>query len=355
MSHQTGIKANDALKKVFAKCRDGKIRVLKVSIENEELVPTTSSKPVGKWQNDYDKMVKPLVEENQPAYILYRLDTKSSDSGYDWLLISWTPDTAPVRQKMLYASTKATLKQEFGSASIKEELHGTVLEDITLDGYHKQKKNDAAPVPLTSAEEELAEMKKSIVHTDYSVETRHQTLSGIAFPVTDEAKQALTCDDYNYVQLRIDLDEEKIHLVTAATDVSIDKLPTKVPSDCARYHLYTFKHTHEGDLLSLKVFIYSMPGYNCSIKERMLYSSCKAPLIEFINSLGVEIAKKLEVTSGEELGEILEDSPLEILSKSTGPSTPATPGTPSTPCGPPNSINHKNHKKSKPKRSCVIS
>lgn len=28
------ITANDALKKLFAKCRDGKIRVLKVSIEN---------------------------------------------------------------------------------------------------------------------------------------------------------------------------------------------------------------------------------------------------------------------------------------------------------------------------------
>lgn len=28
--------ANDALKKLFAKCRDGKIRVLKISIENGE-------------------------------------------------------------------------------------------------------------------------------------------------------------------------------------------------------------------------------------------------------------------------------------------------------------------------------
>jgi len=28
---------------------------------------------------------------------------------------------------MLYASTKATLKQEFGSAKIKEELHGTSM------------------------------------------------------------------------------------------------------------------------------------------------------------------------------------------------------------------------------------
>lgn len=42
------------------------------------------------------------------------------------MLISWSPDDAPVRHKMLYASTKATLKQEFGSGQIKEELHGTV-------------------------------------------------------------------------------------------------------------------------------------------------------------------------------------------------------------------------------------
>lgn len=305
MSHQTGIKANDALKKLFSKCRDGKIRVLKVSIENEELTPAASSKPINKWQDDYDKMIKPLIIENQPAYILYRLDTKSPDSGYDWLFISWSPDTAPVRQKMLYASTKATLKQEFGTASIKEELHGTVPEDITLEGYHKYKRNNAAPAPLTTAEEELAELRKNTVTTDYSVETRHQTLSGVAFPVTDEAKQAITelgKGIHEYVQLKIDLEEEKIHLVMAC-DISLDKLPTKVPSDSARYHLYNFKHTHEGDYMECIVFIYSMPGYSCSIKERMLYSSCKAPLLELIQSLGVTITKKLEIDDGRELTE----------------------------------------------------
>lgn len=41
------------------------------------------------------------------------------------------------------------------------------------------------------------------------------------------------------------------------------------------------------------VFIYSMPGYNCSIRERMLYSSCKNPLIEVITSLGLDIVKKV--------------------------------------------------------------
>lgn len=152
---------------------------------------------------------------------------------------------------MLYASTKATLKQEFGTASIKEELHGTVPDDVSLEGYHRHKRNDAAPAPLTTAEEELAELKKSTVHTDYSVETRQQTLSGVAFPVTDEAKQAITSLGkglHEYVQLKIDMEEEKIHLVMAG-EVSLDKLPTKVPADSARYHLYNFKHTHEGDYM----------------------------------------------------------------------------------------------------------
>lgn len=42
------------------------------------------------------------------------------------------------------------------------------------------------------------------------------------------------------------------------------------------------------------VFIYSMPGYKCSIKERMLYSSCKNPLVDMVeNNLQIEIEKKV--------------------------------------------------------------
>lgn len=78
------------------------------------------------WDKDFDKLIVPLIEENQPCYILYRLDTKNT-SGYEWLFVSWSPDTAPIRQKMLYASTKATLKQEFGTSQILDELHGTSL------------------------------------------------------------------------------------------------------------------------------------------------------------------------------------------------------------------------------------
>lgn len=56
----------------------------------------------------------------------FRFDSKNETGGHDWLLIFWSPDDAPVRQKMLYASTKSTLKQDFGSGQIKEEIHATV-------------------------------------------------------------------------------------------------------------------------------------------------------------------------------------------------------------------------------------
>ena len=43
----------------------------------------------------------------------------------------------------------------------------------------------------------------------------------------------------------------------------------------------------------ISVLIYSMPGYKCSVKERMLYSSCKAPFIESVQQLNIEVVKSV--------------------------------------------------------------
>ena len=40
-------------------------------------------------------------------------------------------------------------------------------------------------------------------------------------------------------------------------------------------------------------FIYTMPGYNCSIKERMLYSSCRNAVVESLEIDGIQIVKKV--------------------------------------------------------------
>ncbi|XP_059367043.1 twinfilin-1-like [Carassius carassius] len=303
MSHQTGIQATGEVKEIFAKARNGEYRLIKVVIENEKLVLGGSKRAAKKWDQEWDSCVLPLVEDDMPSYLLYRLDT-TNNQGYEWIFLAWSPDHSPVRQKMLYAATRATLKKEFGGGHIKEEIFGTVKDDVSLNGYKKYLSSQAAPLPLTAAEEELRQIKLNELQTDIHVDTKQQTLQGVAFPMQREAIQALEQfreRRINYVQLEIDFPKESIKLSSTAP-TELKDLPKRIPNDAARYHFFLYKHSHEGDYLESTVFIYSMPGYKCGIKERMLYSSCKNPLIDTVErNLGIEIAKKLEIDNGDVL------------------------------------------------------
>ncbi|XP_030310264.1 twinfilin-1 isoform X1 [Calypte anna] len=303
MSHQTGIQASESVKNIFVGARNGQYRLLKIIIDNEQLIVGSSRQPVGSWEKDYDAFVLPLLEDKQPCYILYRLDSQNAQ-GYEWIFIAWSPDYSPVRQKMLYAATRATLKKEFGGGHIKDEVFGTVQDDVSLNGYKKYLISQSCPAPLTAAEEELRQIKINEVQTDVGVDTKHQTLQGVAFPIAKEAIQALDKlknKKLNYVQLQIDMKNETIMLANTL-HTELKDLPRRIPKDAARYHFFLYKHSHEGDYLESIVFIYSMPGYTCSIRERMLYSSCKSPLLEIVErQLWMPIIRKIEIDNGDEL------------------------------------------------------
>ncbi|XP_030356326.1 twinfilin-2 isoform X4 [Strigops habroptila] len=333
MTHQTGIHATTELRDFFAKARNGSVRLIKVIIEDEQLVLGAHKELSRRWDADYDAFVLPLLDEQQPCYMLYRLDSQNAQ-GYEWLFISWSPDSSPVRLKMLYAATRATVKKEFGGGHIKDEMFGTVKEDVSLSGYQKHVSSCSAPAPLTAAEQELQQIRinedscsqdsstemmvggccccpslveypdPEEVKTEISVESKHQTLQGLAFPLQLDAQQAIQAlkqKKINYIQLKLDLERETIDLVhTSPTEIA--DLPKRIPQDSARYHFFLYKHSHEGDYLESVVFIYSMPGYKCSIKERMLYSSCKSRLLDTVEQeFCLEIAKKIEIDDGAEL------------------------------------------------------
>lgn len=112
------------------------------------------------------------------------------------------------------------------------------------------------------------------------MESKHQTLQGLAFPLQLDAQQAIQAlkqKKINYIQLvspwhgspctskqpllwhfcsllslsvnqKLDLERETIDLVhTSPTDIS--DLPKRIPQDSARYHFFLYKHSHEGDYL----------------------------------------------------------------------------------------------------------
>ena len=107
---------------------------------------------------------------------------------------------------MLYASTKATFKKQFGASQIKDEYYANTKEEITLAGYRKHLAVDAAPGPLTRQEEEMKEIKETESRVEISVETKHNTLSALSFPFQREASSALekySGGTWDYVQLAI--------------------------------------------------------------------------------------------------------------------------------------------------------
>uniref|UniRef100_A0A4W4EIW3 ADF-H domain-containing protein n=1 Tax=Electrophorus electricus TaxID=8005 RepID=A0A4W4EIW3_ELEEL len=295
----------EELRRLLVRARSGTGRLIQVLIQDEQLVLGAHREPSQSWEKDYDHFLLPLLHPQEPCYILYRLDSQNAQ-GYEWLFISWSPDHSPVRQKMLYAATRATVKKEFGGGHVKDEIFGNVVDDVCLQGYLRHMSLSSGPAPLTPAEQELQRIKITEVKTEISVDSKHQTLQGLAFPLQPEAKHALQqlADRHiNYIQLRLDTERETIELVhTRATETH--ELPCRIPIDVPRYHFFLYKHKHEGDSLESVVFIYSMPGYRCSVKERMLYSSCKSRLLEEVEQdYHIEVVKKMEIESGDELTE----------------------------------------------------
>ena len=53
----------------------------------------------------------------------------------------------------------------------------------------------------------------------------------------------------DYVQLSIDVKKETVNLESKASSLQVSMLPKKVPTDQPRYHVYLFKHSHQGNYL----------------------------------------------------------------------------------------------------------
>jgi twinfilin-like protein len=63
------------------------------------------------------------LAEKQPAYFLVRLgDSKTSA---EWIFLCYVPDVAPIRQKMIYAATRASLTRDLGDSHFTDSIYGT--------------------------------------------------------------------------------------------------------------------------------------------------------------------------------------------------------------------------------------
>ncbi|TGZ64477.1 hypothetical protein CRM22_006351 [Opisthorchis felineus] len=327
MTHQSGIHADEYVAAQLTAAQRSHVRALQVVIENESLIVNRVTSIRGTWREDYNAEILPMLDKERPCYVLFKLDS-TSEFGNDWALISWVPDSASVREKMLYASTRATLRRQFGDHLIKEDLTGNAFSDVDLTGFEKHLTSKYSPAPLTAAELEKASILNNEVSGGFY--GARPTGSSLQFGLTNGAAadvQRFARGLCNYVQLLIDMDCEMIDLALSEKQIEANRIASHTPSNEGRYHLYRFcHHTHQQN--PPVFFIHSISGYQSSVKSRMLYSSCKSALISMLeNQYGILIGHRLEVDDMKELTtdyllDVLNPKPLEPKKKFDKPQGP---------------------------------
>jgi hypothetical protein len=89
-------------------------RGLLATIKNETLVPLETLQANQDFRSDLSGLSQHLSKD-EARYILLKQDGSAAD-GY--IAVTYVPDTAKVRQKMLFASTRLTLVRELRSTTV---------------------------------------------------------------------------------------------------------------------------------------------------------------------------------------------------------------------------------------------
>jgi len=308
MSHSSGIPVSKGLADTFGNAiTSPSTRLIKVKIENDELVAKGTVQAVSDWEADLDSVVQHL-EPNDPCFILFQTDDKSTQvAGNGWLLMCYVPDKAKVRDKMTYASSRANLRRQLGTTYFVDEVFGTVPADLNKAGYHAHRTMQKSESPLTWSETQSNQEKEQGV---FYGGTSTAYVHGVSFPVESgviDALKGLVNGSHNYVAVHIDADNEKITKGNVKT-LDVAQLGGEVPNEKPCFHFFRYDHDFEGQNLKSIIYIYSCPDGSGSTKSapvrlRMLYSSSKANIESILNQLGAKADLKLEVNQGSEVTE----------------------------------------------------
>ncbi|KAI2613236.1 actin depolymerizing protein [Hypoxylon sp. NC1633] len=320
---QSGISVSQELVSEFnTLLADNSLFALLVTITAESLTPLTKihrSSSSSSFASDLDQLT-PYLKPDEALYVLLR---RYHDAPY-LIAVTYVPDSAKVRQKMLFASTRLTLARELGSEHFRETIFTTTAKELTADGFDKHDKHAELEAPLTEEERTLGEVKKAEAEAGAGTGVREIHLSKtMNMPLATDALAALSElgreEGSGLVMLKIDPKTEIVELVPdSSTPSTIPELTKTISATEPRFTFFRYKTTPPkgGDEKNVVLFFYTCPANNkMSIKFRMMYPLMKRAVLTVASQeAGIQVEKKFEL---EETSEITEEGVHEDLFPAT--------------------------------------
>jgi hypothetical protein len=148
---------------VVEKFRSG-VGMLQLHIVDESVEVAGSADAAGTDEAAFESAQAVIKEESnaggviggEPCYIALKLP--SLDPSAAWVMLLYIPAGSSVRDRMLYASTKDTVKKELGSSNFSSDLYGNTKDELTHAAYVYKQESDAAPGLSTAVEAELDDL-----------------------------------------------------------------------------------------------------------------------------------------------------------------------------------------------------
>lgn len=241
------------------------------------------------------------------------------------MFISFIPDLAPIRQKMLFASTKSTLIQQLGSGSFGKNyiLAFTELDELSRSHYEHATLTQEDSSLLTESERSLKEINSlqnltlsQTAANAYKKElpSMHGLTGGALFFKMDDKLAAELGQDIESTVLILNINSsEELVLASKKSDVQVSNL-VDVVQDAVGEKSASPSYILFGYGPGKVAFIYLCPS-GSKVRERMLYAANKQGLLSHL---------KGDFFKQGQIDQILEVGDLDELDTSKLSDTPAT-------------------------------
>ena len=327
---QSGISASADLQSAFnALVSDPSQRAVLATIGSEAIRPLAT---IPAHSDDFARdltALAPHLTLDRALYILLKLDPAAPD-GY--AAITYVPNAAPVRQKMLFASTRLTLARELGLERFRQQIFCTLPDELTREGWARHEEHTALDAPLTEEESGLRGVREAEAKESMGTGGRRGHVSAqVNLRTGDGVLEALGslreagCRG-TLVQIRYQLPDEILTLESSTDGVRPADVGSHISASEARYSFYSAPSEPAGAEDPPEIlFIYTCPS-GSKIKERMIYSTSKNWMKTVAErDAGIVVARSLEATGPAELtAEALGLDSQASSARESGTSTPAS-------------------------------
>lgn len=155
------------------------------SIVPHSTIPTTTG-------SDFHSDLSALTLHLTPTQAFYIILRRHNDSPSGFVAVTYVPDSAPVRSKMLFASTRLTLVRELGLERFREQLFVTEAAELTKAGWERHEASGALKAPLTEEEQTLQGVKEAEAQARGGTQGKQLETGGkLTMAMSEDARTAL--------------------------------------------------------------------------------------------------------------------------------------------------------------------